>query len=384
MQGAPSDERIGVPEVRTDRLSVAQREALDEARRVYLAAGGVLDELWQPMLLRFLVAHGWSVDKATSQLQATAQWRESSGASALRRRLLDGARILELPFVLDNQQIVWYLPSLASTHEGDPISYLSLGSLRVAEWLKIIDDAQYFQYNLALQESQSVYNDLLTARGKVLVRHVLVFDCDGIGKQHLSPSAFRRLRPCMPLADLYYPEIMSCAVCLNAPWLFATIWAIIRVMLSKEMQSRVIIAPKDRTPALLARIAPMSEVPAWGWHTAFSGGCTGVPPSAAERLGYAQLDAPTRNSLLITKDPEQGGCTGFSLVHDTDIMTEHAMKYEARLARPWVTQPPTSPAQAPEATLVANVRLVKAGSAGAVRIQPAQIEVVCVDAATDL
>jgi hypothetical protein len=44
-QTGPPRKRIGPPEVRIDNLSTQQHEALSAARDIYLAAGGVLDEL---------------------------------------------------------------------------------------------------------------------------------------------------------------------------------------------------------------------------------------------------------------------------------------------------------------------------------------------------
>ena len=51
------------------KINDTQREMLESARTVYMAAGGELDELWQPFLMRFLVAHDWNMAKVSKQLQ---------------------------------------------------------------------------------------------------------------------------------------------------------------------------------------------------------------------------------------------------------------------------------------------------------------------------
>jgi hypothetical protein len=316
-QTGPPRKRIGPPEVRIDNLSTQQHEALSAARDIYLAAGGVLDELWQPFLIRFLVAHKWSVGRATEQLQATARWRQTSGANVVRRRLREGWRPLEMYYVLENQRCVWFFPTFGLAYTGDVISHLFVGTLDVPAWMQIIDDAQYFQYNLAIMEFQSYTNDRLTAQGRTLVRHVNVFDCAGMCSKHLSPRALRRLKPCMPLGDLYYPEFMSCALCINAPWIFTKIWAVLRLWLSKDIQARTEIVSRSETPAVIARLAPLSEIPT-ATHYGM-GTLAVVPRSVSERIGYAFLEQSTIRSLLVEQPMSKGGCGGvFSIVGGAD------------------------------------------------------------------
>jgi len=45
-----------------------------------------------------------------------------------------------------------------------------------------------------------------------------VVDAGGIGLSHVSLRMFIRFKPIMPLADLYYPELLGCARVLNAAW----------------------------------------------------------------------------------------------------------------------------------------------------------------------
>eukprot|EP00966_Prymnesium_polylepis_P321141 7377456-Prymnesium_polylepis.1 len=80
---APSSSR-NPPEqssdVRFGALSPQRRAILLRARKLYEEAGGVLDETWEPFLLRFLIAHRWVLNAAAvEQLQNTARWRERLG-----------------------------------------------------------------------------------------------------------------------------------------------------------------------------------------------------------------------------------------------------------------------------------------------------------------
>ena len=110
----------------------------------------------------------------------------------------------------------------------------------------------------------------------------------------------------MPLGDLYYPELLACALCVNAPKIFANIWSIFKHMLSPNIQARTIIVSKEETPALIARLAPSHEIPT-ALHNA-GGRCAEMPPSVASRVGYRHLDTATLRSLLIQQPASLGGC----------------------------------------------------------------------------
>ena len=137
----------------------------------------------------------------------------------------------------------------------------------------------------------------------------------------------------MPLADLYYPEITSCMLCVNAPSVFANyIWPFFRRLISEEQRRRVIIASSDRTKQLLARLVPADEVPTSVFHG--GGTCAQLPRSVAERLGYSQLDPQTLSELLINQTDGRGGCEGFSLHGAGDANEAKGFtELSARLAR---------------------------------------------------
>jgi hypothetical protein len=379
--------KVGVAQTRIDALTEAQRDALAEARSVWVAAGGVLDEFWQPMLLRFLVAAEWKMDQARPHLEATARWRRESGADECRRQLLAGRRILDFPFVPENQSCIWFAPVYGQTFDGNLISYISLGSLDIPTWMRVETDAEYMQYAVAIQEHQSVCNDVMAAQGHYLTRHVMVFDCAGMGKQHLHYRGLRRLMPTMPLGDLYYPEILSCSLIVNAPWIFTKIWSIVSPWVGKETRARTMIASKEHTASLLARLVPATEVPSW---VANAGGTnTSMPPSVADRLGYAQMDEARRASLLIAQPPSRGGCSCYSLQGDEEP-SKTFLKLAERLALPRKTTSDAAlspaaaaagaaePMPAAEPVLVsmieAHAKLASARSADAIFLAAKQIE----------
>ena len=140
------------------------------------------------------------------------------------------------------------------------------------------------------------------------VRHVHVFDCHGMGIKHLAPSVVRRLQPTFKLGDEYYPEMVGCSVCINAPWALHSFWAIIKPTLSTDLQSRVLIASRSETPAILSRLMAPPQLPTM-LH-ASGGTCTAMPEAVADLIGFSALTSDQLGAILVGRDAPSGGvCT---------------------------------------------------------------------------
>ena len=189
--GAHQPPLHGLTEVYLDELSSQQRAVLQKARQLYVAAGGKLDDYWEPMLIRVLVACKWTLSKkAASQLRQTARWRSSSGADELRARLISGqSKLLGLPHALEAQRRMWSLPCHGKTVDGDLISYSFLGTLDIPALLSV-DDKGLWQHNLGLLELQSLMNDQLSCETRRLVRHAFVVDCKCLAATRPPPRAW--------------------------------------------------------------------------------------------------------------------------------------------------------------------------------------------------
>ena len=75
----------GERRVHLDEIPPPRRAMLQRARSAYLQAGGELDELWEPFVLRFLVAADWDEAEARAKLLASARWRREHGVNAIRK-----------------------------------------------------------------------------------------------------------------------------------------------------------------------------------------------------------------------------------------------------------------------------------------------------------
>ena len=293
-----------------DKLTREQRSMLTRARTIFMDAGGVLDEYWEPMLLRFLVAHKWQMsDDAIAQLQSTARWRESSGARAVRQRLRnEELRFVTLPAVLATLRCCWFLPAQHDSYDGDIVSYLFLGTLQIPKWLEAMSDYEYGLYNVAVVELFSLLNDQRAVESRRLTRTVYCHDCTGLGARNPRDilRGCRRLQPWLSLNDLYYPEMFSRVLVVNAPWAFTIIWSFVRNFLSHELQAQVEILPPRETANTMEQLAQVEHVP-----TAVRGGggqCATMPQAVSHLLGFDALEPVVLDALLIRQPESRGGC----------------------------------------------------------------------------
>ena len=288
--------------VRIDRLSAEQEQALVEARRLYEAAGGVLDELWRPFLIRFLVFFRWRPQKASKMLKATAEWRAASGANRIRAGMLEGTgpQFTNFPHARTHLELLWITPLHGFTMQGDILSFWQVGSIvdLMGRWYDEVTDAEFAEFNLHVLEMYATAADRESVRRGYLVRSSVVFDTLGAHLKQISTRLIRRLSPILPLPDLYYPELVGTTFVLNAPWAVYTLWGMIKIFLSKEMQAKVVIlSPKDTQTTFLKHVRP-ADVPRF---VTASAECALMPASVAVATGFAGLSAEELDALLINR-----------------------------------------------------------------------------------
>jgi len=136
--------------------------------------------------------------------------------------------------------------------------------------LEVLDNAEYFDINNFILEYASYQADKKSAETGFLVRQFMVIDSGGIGMAHVSLRMFVRFKPIMPLADLYYPELLGGARVLNAAWALHQGWKLVKPLLSKQIQDMVGILGPGQSKDALIKVADPEEVPPF-----LAGSCKG-------------------------------------------------------------------------------------------------------------
>lgn len=326
---ASEDLPNGAMTVPLDNLTAAQLSAFDVAKKYYLSVNGVLDEYELPFLVKHLVAANWKPAKAEKSLLRTAKWRRESGADGIRAKLRQGdIAFATFPHCLQMLGYILFLPAHTRTRRGNVASFVQLGSIAdPTKWLdEMTDDESVSTFRIRIRRAaasvlqpakgrvfeslfrQVYFNthileyfsflcDVESTQKRTLLRSSVVYDAKGCHFRQLSARLVRRLNKIAPIPDLYYPELVGETFVLNAPWVIHSLWAILKNLMSREIQARVLITSENATAETLLQHVSAAEVPAF----ITAGECAAMPPAVAAELGFASLDAARLSALLVNR-----------------------------------------------------------------------------------
>ena len=156
----------------------------------------------------------------------------------------------------------------------------------------MLDNAEYFDINNFILEYASYQADKKSAETGFLVRQFMVIDSGGIGMAHVSLRMFVRFKPIMPLADLYYPELLGGARVLNAAWALHQGWKLVKPLLSKQIQDMVGILDAKHTQGALLKVADPEAVPDY-----LGGECATIPRPAVNEYPRAGMDGVDADAI---------------------------------------------------------------------------------------
>jgi hypothetical protein len=252
---------VAANHVALEDLTPQKWEMIKQLKAAYVAHGGELDEYGDIFILRFLIDKDWKYSSAEKKAKSTAAWRIKVGANAMRKRIAAGQNYADIPNIKELFTTVAVANGLCRTKAGDLITIIDYGSLNVDAFFKKLNNAEYFDINTYILEFLSYRADKLTQETGALVRQAMVVDAGGIGLGHVSLRMFIRFKPIMPLADLYYPELLGCARVLNAAWALHQGWKLVKPLLSKQIQDMVGILDSSKTQGALLKIADADVIP---------------------------------------------------------------------------------------------------------------------------
>lgn len=252
---------VGAEHVVLSELTASQHEMIKELSTKYQGAGGKLDEFGDIFILRFLVANGWKMHKAEKQVLSTARWRQRHHADEFREQIRNGLRYADIPHVREIFRCVSVANYLTETEYGDIMTVIDYGSLNVDRFFSLINNAEYFDVNTFILEYLTYHADKASRERGHLCRQAMCIDAEGIGLKHVSLRMFIRFKPVMPLADLYYPELLGAARVINAAWALHQGWKLVKPLLSKEIQAMVKILDKAHSQKALTALANPKDLP---------------------------------------------------------------------------------------------------------------------------
>ncbi|KAJ6513453.1 CRAL-TRIO domain-containing protein [Mycena sanguinolenta] len=255
---------------RLGNLTIPQQHALEKLKKELIAEEIYIEgepRMSDATLLRFLRARKFDVPKAKEMFCNNEKWRKDFGVDDI----VQNFEFPELPIV-DK-----YYPQFYHKHDKDgrPVYIERLGLLDLkALYAATTQERQLKRF--VLEYEKFLYERLPAC--SAAAGHPVETSCTIMDLQNVSLSNFYRVKDYVMQASKigqdHYPECMGKFYIINAPFMFSTVWTLIKPWLDEVTVAKIDILGSGYKDKLLAQIDANDLPKQFGGNCACPGGCS--------------------------------------------------------------------------------------------------------------
>jgi len=253
---------------RLGNLTPGQQHTLEKFKKEIQEEGWFVPErMDDAMLLRFLRARKFDIEKAKAMLKSEEQWRKDFGVDDIVKN-----------FDFKEKELVdKYYPQYyhKMDKDGRPVYIEKLGKLDIKALYQIT--TQERQLQRLVWEYEKFIDERLPACSKA-VGHPVETSCTILDLGGVSLSNFYRVKDYVAQASSIgqdrYPESMGKFYIINAPWAFSTVWSFIKPWLDEVTVAKISILGSSYKDKLLEQIPAESLPKEYGGTCECAGSCS--------------------------------------------------------------------------------------------------------------
>jgi phosphatidylinositol/phosphatidylcholine transfer protein len=208
-----------------------------------------------------LRGHKFDIPKAAQKLDASIKFRFDNNLPELRKK---AEKIQQTEFPHYDRLIKCYPHNIhhKTDKKGQPLSLERIGHTDPAALTKLLTLEQLLEYQFYHLENKAALVARLSRERGVVMRVSKVLDLSGLGIRALHRQGLSYLQTCIRMGQDNYPEMLGNLYIINAPWLFKSLWAIVKPWLEPATLEKITVLGADYATVLRERIDP-NDLPDW-------------------------------------------------------------------------------------------------------------------------
>ncbi|CAL4110754.1 unnamed protein product, partial [Meganyctiphanes norvegica] len=240
------------------------------------------------MLLRFLRARDFNIEKARELLSNSLIWRKKNQVDKMMSNY-------QAPQVLKD-----YFPGGWHHHdkEGHPLYLLRLGQMDVKGLIKSVGEEGLLKHTLHIcEEGLNLCEEATQNLGRPISTWTMLVDLEGLNMRHLWRPGIRTLLKVIEIVEANYPETMSFVLIIRAPRVFPILWTLVSTFIDENTRSKFLFYGGNdyQDAGGLIDYMPKEFIPDF-----LGGECT--------RSTYARSE-PVPEALYTIKTPDELECS---------------------------------------------------------------------------
>ncbi|KAK8790895.1 hypothetical protein WA158_005526 [Blastocystis sp. Blastoise] len=196
-------------------------------------------------LLRFLRGYLWNMDEAIQKYRDMLKWRSDNHINDYIKEVdATGNDPMKVPLSEVFNDIMKSNYSHGTDKEGRIFDIRMMGKTDVSAFLKQpIEDV--VKYNVYILEWRIRLFNKLSAESGQLIRMVAIQDIGGVGLNFVSNTLISYFKAISHVTSDNYPETMHKSFIINIPYVFTTLWGLVKPFLHERTVKKISIYSND-------------------------------------------------------------------------------------------------------------------------------------------